>query len=188
MARARNIKLKSVMIKPEIFKCEKLNSAGAEATLLFIGLSMLSDKHNYCDLDISFIKNQLFKNEKETDVSTWIAKLADNNLIEIGFTSPEIKILDFKKYFSRKSDPFKSSHYSGIRRAKKLKATPEWADLKKIKDIYKSAITKSNINATYHVDHIVPLQGKNVCGLHVEFNLQIITSTENIKKSNKFEI
>ncbi len=65
------------------------------------------------------------------------------------------------------------------RRATKLNATPKFANLKKIKEIYK------NCPKGFHVDHIVPLQNKNVCGLHVEWNLQYLTAHDNQKKSNK---
>jgi hypothetical protein len=65
------------------------------------------------------------------------------------------------------------------RRAAKLRATPKFANLNKIKEIYK------NCPKGYHVDHIIPLQGKNVCGLHVEWNLQYLTPSENLSKYNK---
>jgi hypothetical protein len=68
------------------------------------------------------------------------------------------------------------------RRAMKLRATPKFANLKKIKEIYK------NCPKGYHVDHIIPLQGKNVCGLHVEWNLQYLTPSANYSKSNKLII
>jgi hypothetical protein len=66
------------------------------------------------------------------------------------------------------------------KRADKIKATPQWANLKKIKEIYK------NCPKGYHVDHIIPLKGKYVCGLHVENNLQYLTAKENIKKGNRY--
>ncbi len=66
------------------------------------------------------------------------------------------------------------------RKAYKLKATPIWANLEHIKDIYRRC------PVGYHVDHIIPLQGELVSGLHVENNLQYLTAIDNLKKHNKF--
>lgn len=64
---------------------------------------------------------------------------------------------------------------------KKKNAVPPWADLEKIKDIY------LHCPVGHHVDHIVPLQGKIVSGLHVETNLQYLPAFDNRSKSNHFE-
>jgi 5-methylcytosine-specific restriction endonuclease McrA len=37
----------------------------------------------------------------------------------------------------------------------------------------------------YAVDHVIPLQGEEVCGLHVPWNMEVITQDDNLKKSNK---
>lgn len=66
-------------------------------------------------------------------------------------------------------------------RASKVSATPSWADLKVIREIYEGT-SKNGME----VDHIIPLQGKIVCGLHVENNLQIVPRSENRRKSHKF--
>ncbi len=79
--------------------------------------------------------------------------------------------------------------YSSNYRARKLKATPKWLSFKdkeRIKDIYaKRKVMSERDQVTYHVDHIVPLKGDIVCGLHVPWNLQIITEKENCSKNNK---
>ena len=66
--------------------------------------------------------------------------------------------------------------------------TPAWANTNKIKEIY-SHCKRLNEKAgyiKYHIDHKIPLQGKNISGLHVEHNLQILTATKNISKGNKY--
>ena len=72
------------------------------------------------------------------------------------------------------------------RNAVKLKATPAWADLSEIRKFYEEAdrLTKAT-GIPHEVDHIYPLQGTLVCGLHWEGNLQILTKTENIRKRNR---
>lgn len=76
------------------------------------------------------------------------------------------------------------------RKAAKLQATPPWVDLFAIRAIYLSAVDRCNkTGIKYEVDHIIPLQGKDVCGLHVPWNLQIITAKENnIKHINYSKI
>jgi len=73
------------------------------------------------------------------------------------------------------------------RRAQQKQKTPKWANPAAIKVLYKEAIRKTlETGVIHHVDHIIPLRGKNVSGLHVEYNLQVIPAHENIKKSNKY--
>lgn len=60
--------------------------------------------------------------------------------------------------------------------------TPNWANMNIIEHIYK------NCPRGYHVDHIIPLRGDLVSGLHVENNLQYLTAEQNRFKSNKFLI
>jgi hypothetical protein len=61
-------------------------------------------------------------------------------------------------------------------------ATPSWANLDKIKEIYYKC------PVGYQVDHIIPLQGKLVSGLHIETNLQYLTCEDNNRKSNKYDV
>ena len=76
------------------------------------------------------------------------------------------------------------------RRRKHREATPKWLSRKQrseIRQIYQIAITMTQTTGEqYVVDHIVPLRSEAVCGLHVPWNLRVITQEENLKKSNKF--
>lgn len=80
----------------------------------------------------------------------------------------------------RKAHPGKWRAWGAKHHAAKLQRTAPWADLAAIREIYETALPGE------HVDHIIPLQGALVSGLHVENNLQHLDATENLSKSNAF--
>lgn len=75
------------------------------------------------------------------------------------------------------------------RRRKHRQATPKWLTSQQrgeMRELYKIAITMTKTTGEpYVVDHIVPLRSDTVCGLHVPWNLRVITQAENLKKSNR---
>jgi hypothetical protein len=66
-------------------------------------------------------------------------------------------------------------------KAEKLKRMPSWADKDAIAEFYR------NCPDGHHVDHIVPLRGKNVSGLHILENLQYLPARDNMSKGNRFD-
>ena len=81
--------------------------------------------------------------------------------------------------------------HNAYRRSKKIEATPDWLSGPQkahIKRTYYLANFMQEITGrVYHVDHIVPLNNENVCGLHVPWNLSVVPAEVNLKKSNSFE-
>jgi hypothetical protein len=69
--------------------------------------------------------------------------------------------------------------------ADKIKRTPAWLTKEQIKEMQNIYI---NCPEGYEVDHIIPLRGKMISGLHVPSNLQYLKISENRKKSNKFTL
>ena len=80
-----------------------------------------------------------------------------------------------------KANPARVAYAAAKRRAVKRRATPRWADEAAMKAIYKAAR-----ECGMEVDHIVPLAGVSVCGLHWEGNLQLLPVSDNRRKSNHF--
>ena len=93
-----------------------------------------------------------------------------------------------KKY--RHANKGKIAALNAKRKKHVKQRTPPWADMNKIKSYYNVCAFFNEINGyvKYHVDHIVPLQGKIVSGLHVHNNLQLLLAAENIGKKNRFEV
>jgi len=78
--------------------------------------------------------------------------------------------------------------YNRGRKAAKLQRTPLWADHHRIQQIYDMSANLTLVDGIqYHVDHIIPLQGKLVCGLHVHRNMRVIQGRLNESKSNRFD-
>lgn len=91
----------------------------------------------------------------------------------------------------RKANPSKANFLRAKRIADTLQRTPKWLtkmDLFEIQCIYAYRTALKAIGLDYHVDHIIPLRGKIVSGLHVPTNLQILHAKANSSKSNSFSI
>lgn len=100
---------------------------------------------------------------------------------------PEVYKAHRTKY--AQENPSKLAALLAGRRARKMNATPKWADKKKIREFYFAADFLGMVTGEWHqVDHIVPLSSALVCGLHCEANLQVLTAKENQKKSNSFSM
>jgi len=81
-----------------------------------------------------------------------------------------------------------SEPHAGRRRQMRVKvATPPWVDFDEIAGLIRerNRMTRET-GIPHHIDHIIPLAGKFVCGLHVHHNMRVITAAENVKKSAKF--
>lgn len=91
-----------------------------------------------------------------------------------------------KKRYHKNNGASVVAYYRNLRR----KATPTWlTDVQKseIENFYWLCRDLEKITTDrYHVDHIVPIKGECVCGLHVPWNLQVLPADINIKKSNTF--
>lgn len=101
-----------------------------------------------------------------------------------------------KEYIKKKNKEWRDNNLSHIlesnarRKAKRIRATPAWlsdSQIEEMRDIYQTAKDLEWLNEEpLHVDHIVPIQGKDVCGLHVPWNLQILTASKNLSKGVKY--
>ena len=115
----------------------------------------------------------------------WVAK-PENRLAKqasdkrLRMADPEKSKERHRKW--RQANKDKTRLKSANERAVRLQRLPAWADRTLIKEFY------LNCPEGYHVDHIIPLRGKLVSGLHTIENLQYLPAKENISKGNKFAL
>lgn len=130
-------------------------------------------------------KSKLYYKENTKQISEVTAKYRLDNIEAVKLRESEYRI-KHKEQRNSKNREYKRLNKGIVnankayRKARKLQATPRWANLEEIKSIY------TNCPSGYHVDHIIPLNNEIVCGLHTEDNLQYLTKEENLKKGNSF--
>jgi superfamily II helicase len=93
-------------------------------------------------------------------------------------TQNHLKYLQIQGNYAKTHKPQRNA-INAKRRAVLKNAIPKWADLEKIKEFYEKC------PPGFHVDHIIPLQNKVVCGLHTIENLQYLPASVNISKGNR---
>lgn len=128
------------------------------------------------------------KTKRQIQKKTWAAKNKDKvNKANMDWYRKNKEICKEHHIKWRENNQAACTAKNAKYKASKINATPDWANLDKIKVLYeKCKWLESLTGLKYHVDHIIPLQGKNVSGLHVWENLQILEANLNISKSNKY--
>lgn len=162
----------------EAFKTCSKCSKHKNINLFYNRKDTTDKKQSWCKECDNIKKNNYIANNKEKVALTqkqWVNK-------------NKSRVLQTQQNW-RKQNKARCVYHANKRRAAKLKATPKWADTEKIQQYYDFAAFMKwiTLGIEYHVDHIIPLRGKNVCGLHVHENLQVLRKDQNLAKSNLFK-
>lgn len=178
---AQALRVSTNTLSRAINRCEQLSvlkSRKGGANLRFVLLDLIGVKR--CP---GCLKDLKFSNyHSDSGARSGVYSLCSTCSISKGEKYRHANATSIKEYSCRHYRENKQEYLArnAKRRALKLKATPSWSETDLIKEFY------VNCPEGCHVDHVIPLQGELVCGLHVIVNLQYLTARDNLSKGNKF--
>lgn len=173
-------------ILPRAVTNEYLVGCSFSARLLYICLNCYTDKNDVVKAPISEYLN-ICKMRPEPDAHEMLSELSEAGLVSV--EGDTVTMLRVSEFFEIRKPSRHDTLHSANRRAAKRSAFPSWADREEIEKVYEAAKELSRkIGEACHVDHIIPLQHDLVCGLHVHQNLEALPASENLAKSNRFEV
>lgn len=141
-----------------------------------------------------YVKRVKYVYEHKIQVSTYMSEYYDKNREDLRIKQAEYSAVhkEDKSLYDisyREANRDKRNATNAKRRAAKLQRVLRGLTSEHIEDIkafyVEAARLTRETGIQHHVDHIIPLQGKNVSGLHVPWNLQILTASENSSKGNR---
>ena len=159
-------------------------------------ISLRKKKYYFSNRKIELARMALYTKTHKEERASYYLKYRDKNVEKIA-----LYYFNYNKKYAKeiaiynanyvKNNLGKYNSHVVKRNAAKLGSTPPWITkdhIKEIEDLYCLAKELQWLSEeSLEVDHIIPLQGKNVCGLHIPINLQILTRSVNRQKSNKFD-
>lgn len=158
-------------------KKEKVELKCMHCSKPFFTFPSHADRRIYCSTDCKFTDEAFLKRKSE------LIRGSANPVWNGGITSEHVSATG--KVYRRM--PLHHEIEKAVRRKRVIEgATPAWSDRNKVLEIYEQARKVSELTGIqHHVDHVVPLTSKKVCGLHNEFNLRVIPAIDNLKKHNR---
>lgn len=174
--KAREKFIPKKIVKPLTRTCSKCN------------LEKLTDEfYSKSKLLTRFSKKATCKECRKAYVRKWESENPQTSIVRKNWRDVNKEKVSLMNRKTKKKHAGRVNANNRQREATKLQAIPRWADNEKIKQVYKEAKELSLLTGIeFHVDHMVPLRSKLVCGLHAETNLQILVAKENKKKQNLY--
>lgn len=154
-------------------------------------------KYQAKNTDAVHARNKKYRKQNLEKIKQWHQDWRKDNLAHDAERKRKYRLVNAEKVKAAYKRHYETNYVRMLAKrnkqhADKLKRTPVWLtddDLWMIEQAYELAALRTQLfQRAWHVDHVLPLRGKLVSGLHTPYNLQVILASENLRKSNRLEV